>query len=273
MPEGNTFVNYAEKWIHAPTGEQCPTGGQAAYSNAVVIDSNNTDIPASHFRTFHTPLQSQDDLINSYAAARRISNDISARHNIDVFPYSKHYIFFDQYASIVRLTATLLCVAVAIIFILTSLILGSLLTGLVVAVTVVMILVDIIGIMALAQVSLNAVSLVNLVICVGIGVEFCAHIARAFQFPAKSLLDRGRGKFRGKDLRAWSALVNVGGSVFSGITITKFVGVTVLAFTRSKIFEVYYFRVWLALVVVASTHSLVWLPVVLSFVGGDGEST
>ena len=273
MPEGNTFVNYAEKWIHAPTGEQCPTGGQAAYSNAVVIDSNNTDIPASHFRTFHTPLQSQDDLINSYAAARRISNDISARHNIDVFPYSKHYIFFDQYASIVRLTATLLCVAVAIIFILTSLILGSLLTGLVVAVTVVMILVDIIGIMALAQVSLNAVSLVNLVICVGIGVEFCAHIARAFQFPAKSLLDRGRGKFRGKDLRAWSALVNVGGSVFSGITITKFVGVTVLAFTRSKIFEVYYFRVWLALVVVASTHALVWLPVVLSFVGGDGEST
>ena len=67
--------------------------------------------------------------------------------------------------------------------------------------------------------------------------------------------------------------MNVGGSVFSGITITKFVGVTVLAFTRSKIFEVYYFRVWLALVVAASTHALVWLPVVLSFVGGDGEST
>ena len=51
------------------------------------------------------------------------------------------------------------------------------------AITVVMILVDIIGVMAIASVSLNAVSLVNLVICVGIGVEFCAHIARAFMFP------------------------------------------------------------------------------------------
>ncbi|KAJ9614415.1 niemann-Pick type C- protein 1 [Cladophialophora chaetospira] len=270
MPEGADFVNYAQKWVHAPTDADCPNGGQAAYSNAVVIDKNNTDIPASHFRTFHTPLHGQDDFINSYAAARRISDDISKRHDIDVFPYSKHYIFFDQYSSIIRLTATLLCVAVLIIFIITSLLLGSLLTGAVVALTVIMILVDIIGVMAVAGVSLNAVSLVNLVICVGIGVEFCAHIARAFMFPSKSVMERARHKFRGKDVRAWTALVNVGGSVFSGITITKFLGVTVLAFTRSKIFEIYYFRIWLALVILASTHALVFLPVALSFAGGDG---
>jgi Niemann-Pick C1 protein len=272
MPEGQEFIHYANKWIHAPTDEECPNGGQAAYSNAVLIDSNHTNILASHFRTFHTPLQGQEDFINSYAAARRISNDISSRHNIDVFPYSKHYIFFDQYNSIIRLTATLLSVAVAIIFILTSSLLGSLLTGAVVAVTVIMILVDIIGVMALASVSLNAVSLVNLVICVGIGVEFCAHIARAFMFPSKSVMERARHKFRGRDLRAWTALVNVGGSVFSGITVTKFLGVTVLAFTRSKIFEVYYFRIWLALVVLASSHALVFLPVALSFFGGEGMS-
>jgi Niemann-Pick C1 protein len=271
MPEGDEFVKYAQKWIHAPTDEECPNGGQAAYSNAVVIDSNHTDIPASHFRTFHTPLQGQDDFINSYAAARRISDDISARHNIDVFPYSKHYIFFDQYSSIIRLTAALLCVAVAIIFIISSLFLGSLLTGAVVALTVIMIVVDIIGVMAVAGVSLNAVSLVNLVICVGIGVEFCAHIARAFMFPSKSVMERARHKFRGKDIRAWAALVNVGGSVFTGITITKFLGVVVLAFTRSKIFEIYYFRIWLALVILASSHALVFLPVALSFAGGDGK--
>lgn len=271
MPEGEEFIHYAKKWVHAPTDEDCPNGGQAAYSNAVVVDQNHTDIPASHFRTFHTPLQGQDDFINSYAAARRISDDISKRHDIDVFPYSKHYIFFDQYSSIVRLTATLLCVAVAIIFVLTSLLLGSLLTGAVVAVTVIMILVDIIGVMAIANVSLNAVSLVNLVICVGIGVEFCAHIARAFMFPSKSVMERARHRFRGKDVRAWTALVNVGGSVFSGITITKFLGVAVLAFTRSKIFEIYYFRVWLALVIFASSHALVFLPVALSFFGGDGK--
>lgn len=124
--------------------------------------------------------------------------------------------------------------------------------------------------MAVAGVSLNAVSLVNLVICVGIGVEFCAHIARAFMFPSRGILERCP-KLRGKDARAWTALVNVGGSVFSGITITKLLGVCVLAFTRSKIFEIYYFRVWLALVFFASTHALIFLPVALSYFGGEGE--
>lgn len=48
------------------------------------------------------------------------------------------------------------------------------------------------------------------------------------------------------------------------------IGVSVLAFTRSKIFEVYYFRIWLALVILAATHALVFLPVLLSWAGGEG---
>lgn len=270
MPEGKKFIELAEKWLKAPIEDDCYKAGAAAYSSAVVLDRNRTDVPASHFRSFHTPLQSQDDLINSYAAARRISKDISERHKIDIFPYSKHYVFFDQYRSIVHLTASLLAVAVAVIFILTTLLLGSILTGLVVSITTIMILVDIMGVMALFDVSLNALSLVNLVICVGIAVEFCAHISRAFMFPSKSVMERARSRFRGRDLRAWTAMVNVGGSVFSGITITKFLGVFVLAFTRSKVFEVYYFRIWLGLVILASSHALVFLPVLLSFFGGEG---
>lgn len=272
MPEGQEFIHYAKKWLKSPTDENCPKGGQAAYSNAVVLDTNQTTVPASHFRTSHTPLRSQEDFINSYAAARRIATSISEEQGIDVFAYSKAYIFFDQYSSIVHLTGALLGSAIAIIFVVASILLGSIATGAVVAVTVVMIVVDIIGTMAIFKVSLNALSLVNLVICVGISVEFCAHIARAFMFPSKSVMEKARSKFRGRDARAWTALVNVGGSVFSGITITKLLGIFVLAFTRSKIFEVYYFRVWLALVIFAATHALIFLPVALSFVGGDGRS-
>ena len=270
MPEGEEFIHYLSKWIRAPTDENCPNAGQAAYSTALVIDSNTTTTPATHFRTSHTPLRSQSDFISSYTAARRIADSISSRHSISVFPYSKHYIFFDQYTTIIPLTATLLCSAVAVIFILSSLLLGSFLTGLAVSLTVIMTVIDIIGTMAVFSVSLNAVSLVNLVICVGISVEFCAHIARAFMFPSRTVMEKARNKFRGRDARAWTALVNVGGSVFSGITITKLLGVVVLAFTRSKIFEVYYFRVWLALVIFASTHALIFLPVLLSFIGGEG---
>ena len=271
MPEGPEFVHYLEKWIESPTDASCPLGGKAPYSNALVIDTKEITTSATHFRTSHTPLRSQDDYIQSYIAARRIAQGISDEHGIDVFPYAKSYIFFDQYVSIVQLTGTLLGSAVAIIFAITSIVLGSVATGVVVTTTVVMIVVDIIGTMAVAGVSLNAVSLVNLVICVGIGVEFCAHIARAFMFPSRAIMDKAPTKFRGRDARAWTALTNVGGSVFSGITVTKLLGVCVLAFTRSKIFEIYYFRVWLALVVFAAIHALIFLPVALSYFGGESE--
>lgn len=274
MPEGEEFIHYLTKWLHSPTNEDCPFGGAAPYSTALVIDpaTHPPSVPASHFRTSHTPLRSQSDFIDAYASARRIANTVSEDQNIKVFPYSKFYIFFDQYASIIRLTGTLLGSALAIIFVLSSTLLGSLATGLVLTLTVAMIVVDVIGTMALAHVSLNAISLVNLVICVGIGVEFCAHVARAFTFPSPSVMEKAKSTFRGRDLRAWTALTNVGASVFSGITVTKFLGVFVLAFTRSKIFEVYYFRIWLALVLFAAAHALVFLPVALSLVGGEGAS-
>ena len=272
MPEGREFVDYMQRWLDTPTSQECPLAGQATYGDAVVIDNRSLTIPASHFRTAHTPLRSQDDFIHAYAAARRIAADISERNGIDVFPYSKFYIFFDQYAAIVQLSTALVGAALAFILVITSILLGSLATGIVVTITVAMIVVDIAGTMALANVSLNAVSLVNIIICVGIGVEFCAHIARAFTIPSASILERAHGQLsRGREARAWAALVNVGASVFSGITITKLLGVFVLGFTQSKIFEIYYFRVWLALVLWAALHALVFLPVALSFFGGRGE--
>ncbi|KZF21086.1 multidrug efflux transporter AcrB transmembrane domain-containing protein [Xylona heveae TC161] len=270
MPEGQEFIDYLSKWIESPTDESCPVAGKAAYGDALVIDQARLTTPASHFRSSHTPLRSQEDFINAYASARRIANTLREHTGVDVFPYSKFYIFFDQYATIVRLAGTLLGSALAMILVVSSTLLGSVMTGAVVTITVIMIVIDIIGSMALFGVSLNAVSLVNLVICVGIGVEFCAHIARAFMFPSRNIMERAKSKFRGRDARAWTALVNVGSSVFSGITVTKLLGVIVLAFTRSKIFEIYYFRIWLSLVVLAATHALVFLPVALSLVGGEG---
>ncbi|UNI18112.1 niemann-Pick type C- protein 1 [Purpureocillium takamizusanense] len=270
MPENQEFIHYLEKFLAAPADDECPLGGQAAYRDAVVINDADNSVKATNFRSAHTPLRSQDDFINAYSSARRIASDIKERTGADVFPYSVFYIFFDQYLSIVPLTAGLLCAAVGIIFVVASLLLGSVLTSAVVAITVIMSVVDIMGAMAVFNVSLNAVSLVNLIICVGISVEFCAHIARAFMFPSRTVMESNNNALRGRDARAWTALVNVGGSVFSGITITKLLGVCVLAFTRSKIFEIYYFRVWLALVVFAALHALVFLPVALSIAGGSG---
>lgn len=269
LPKGEEFLKFFSFWIDSPS-DPCPLGGKAPYSNAVVADFERVTINASSFRTSHTPLRSQDDFINAHANAKRIAKSVSQRTGAEVFPYSVFYIFFDQYDSIFKLTTTLIVAAELSILVMSSLLLGSISSGIVVTVTVGMIVIDIMGVMVVWGISLNAVSLVNLVICVGIGVEFCSHLARAFMVPNKEVLDLSRSRMKGNDERVWAALVSVGGSVLSGITFTKLIGVIVLAFTRSKIFEIYYFRMWLALVIIGASHGLVLLPVALSYFGGEG---
>lgn len=51
------------------------------------------------------------------------------------------------------------------------------------------------------------------------------------------------------------------------ITCALTAGVSVLAFASTQIFEVYYFRLYLALVILGAAHGLVLLPVLLSLIG------
>ncbi|RCH90986.1 hypothetical protein CU098_002289 [Rhizopus stolonifer] len=257
MPQGQEFLKLYRVWIEMEPSEECPLAGKAAYSDAVV--STPDTIEASHFRTFHTPLRTQQQFIEAYASASRIATQLSRDLKMDVFAYSVFYVYFEQYSYIVSMSFQILGLAILSIFVVCSALLGSLRCGLLVMGVVIMILVNLVGVMTLWDISLNAVSLVNLVICIGISVEFCCHIARGFMVAGGSL-----------DERAVKSMVDVGSSVFCGITLTKFAGIIVLAFTRSKIFEIYYFRMYLAIVVLGALHGLVLLPILLSLFGGEG---
>lgn len=213
LPEGEEFMRYLTQWWNSPTTEDCPLAGKASFGTALSLSDDFDSVVASHFRTFHKPLRSQDDFINSYAAAQRIADEISQNTGTSVFPYSLHYVFFDQYAHIVAITQQILGLGLAAVLIVTALLLGSWRTGTIVTGVVAMTVVTIIGVMALWGINLNAISLVNLVISLGIAVEFCAHIARAFMNAGSGLPNDHPAGQKERDERMWTALVDVGPSV------------------------------------------------------------
>ncbi|PPQ68840.1 hypothetical protein CVT26_001674 [Gymnopilus dilepis] len=270
LPEDEEFMRYFKQWWISPTNEECPLAGKASFGTAIALNEDGTKIDASHFRTFHSPLKSQEDFINALAAAHRIAEDISQDIGAPVFPYSYFYVFFDQYAHIIAITQEILGLGLAAVLVVTALLLGSWRTGSIVTGVVGLTVITVMGTMSIWGISLNAISLVNLVISLGIAVEFCAHVARAFMSAGTGLtVDHPSGQ-KERDERMWTALVDVGPSVLSGITFTKLIGMSVLALTRSKLLEIYYFRMWLTLIISGALHGLVLLPVVLSLAGGPG---
>ncbi|EHH58808.1 Niemann-Pick C1 protein [Macaca fascicularis] len=190
-PQGGDFMRFLPMFLSDNPNPKCGKGGHAAYSSAVNILGNGTRVGATYFMTYHTVLQTSADFIDALKKARLIASNVTETMGINgsayrVFPYSVFYVFYEQYLTIIDDTIFNLGVSLGAIFLVTMVLLGcELWSAVIMCTTIAMVLVNMFGVMWLWGISLNAVSLVNLVMSCGISVEFCSHITRAFTVSTK----------------------------------------------------------------------------------------
>jgi len=102
---------------------------------------------------------------------------------------------------------------------------------------------------------LNGVSVVNLIMGVGVSVEFCSHITRFFMVFTGTRLERANQSLR-----------LMGNPVFHG-AITTVIGIFPMAFAKFPYFTLYFFYQYLIIIACGLFNGLFVLPVVLSFIG------
>jgi Niemann-Pick C1 protein len=118
--------------------------------------------------------------------------------------------------------------------------------------------VEVIGFSHYMGVKMNGISTIYYLICAGLAVDYSAHIAHVFKDSTGTSVER-----------AVAAMIRIGPSVWNAVFSTL-LAVLVLGFSKSYVFIVF-FKVLLLVALIAGSHGLVLLPVLLSVAGGSNE--
>lgn len=171
------------------------------------------------------------------------------------FTYSEKFIGIEGFKVIKKelfLNVGLAILAVAIIVFFTV---ASPMTSFLITFNVAACIIEILGFMYALGIVIDSVSVINMVLAVGLSVDYSAHVGHCFMVKGGD----------DKNKRALEALADMGASVLNG-AISTFLAVVVLLFSKSYVFRV--LSTQFALTVgLGVLHGLVALPVMLSVIG------
>ncbi|XP_076059078.1 patched domain-containing protein 3-like isoform X2 [Oratosquilla oratoria] len=144
--------------------------------------------------------------------------------------------------------------AMFIVFIMTLSLIASLTTSLMVLLCVILTLLDVGALIHWWGLTIDTVSCVDLVLAIGLCVDYAAHIGHSF------MIHQGT-----RDRRVHLALSKIGPAVLNG-GFSTFLAFSFLAGSDSHVF-ITFFKVFFAVCLFGLYHGLVFLPVLLSFIG------
>ena len=184
-----------------------------------------------------------------------IRDDLSHSTDVNVFAVALPFVYFEQYAHVLRETTRNLIVAGISILLISSMFLNHLVVIVCLLCGFIGLILELLGLMYIWNVSVNSLSMINLVMALGFSVDYNAHVAYHFV----------SSKATSPELRVIDALGKIGGSVFLG-GLSTFLGMMPTGFASSTVFQTF-FKMFVGIVVLGLVHGLAILPVYLTLLG------
>ncbi|XP_021239302.1 patched domain-containing protein 3-like, partial [Numida meleagris] len=220
------------------------------------VDKTADEIAASRFFI-------QTVNVTSAIDEKNLLNQLRDRAKQCVVPllvYHPAFIYYDQYLVIVQNTIQNVVVAAGAMLVVSLVLIPSPLCCLWVTFAIASVIVGVAGFMTFWDISLDSISMINLVICIGFSVDFSAHISYAFVTSGESSANE----------RAIGALHQLGYPVLQG-AVSTVLGVVVLAAAKTYIFRTF-FKIMFLVILFGAVHGLVFIPVFLTFFGYFGKT-
>ncbi len=221
----------------------------------------NNQIHASRMFVQTVNIRTAIDEKNMLNAFRETAEECrKSQTPVDLIVYHPAFIYFDQYAIIITNTIQNIIVATCAMLLISLLLIPNPLCSLWVTFAIASVIVGVAGFMALWDVSLDSVSMINLVICIGFSVDFSAHISYAFVSSEKSSANE----------KATDAITKLGYPIVQG-AMSTIAGVVVLAAAESYIFRTF-FKIMFLVILFGAVHGIVFIPVFLTFLSTCSNS-
>merc|ERR1712232_473226 len=171
------------------------------------------------------------------------------------FTYSDKFLAIEGFKIIRRELFQNVALAIMAVGIIVLITVASPATALLITMTVAFCIIEILGFMYALGIAIDSVSVINIVLAVGLSVDYSAHVGHTFMLKGGNNWDR----------RVTETLADMGAAVLCGATST-FLAVAVLLGSSSYVFEVLSLQFALT-VVLGVSHGLILLPVMLSLFG------
>ncbi|KMY91712.1 patched domain-containing protein 3 [Drosophila simulans] len=221
------------------------------FSLDVRFNEDETQIIASRFLIQAVNITDTNHEKEMVRDLRQICKDSPLNASI----FHPYFVFFDQFELVRPVSLQAMVIGAIIMMIISFVFIPNILCSLWVAFSVISIELGVAGYMALWDVNLDSISMINLIMCIGFSVDFTAHICYTYMSSKK----------RSPKARVREALHSLGLPIIQGSSST-ILGIVALLLAQSYIFLVFFKMVFLV-IFFGAMHGLFLLPVLLSLFG------